>query len=318
VRLLGAKTKILVNTSSTSSTALVLIRHQSPSVKFSVILAVALCLSSLESKALDACSMLSRVEVFAALSPTNGVTESHSTDDTPHLSTCGYESSNGVLLVVIISNDLTAYDNAQRKPPQEKMTETPVQGLGERALLWDSKSGVQVMAAAGQKFVRVALMKQPQTDPAAARKIVIRLVREALTADWGASTARPTPAARVLLRDPAIPIYSVPPAYPPLARQARVQGQVVLTALIGRDGSIENLQMVSGHPMLVPAAMHAVEQWKYKPYLVNSQPVEVEMQVCINFSLSGNSGNNPANPPSDNSPPVSPRQNTPTVTSCSR
>jgi len=82
-------------------------------------------------------------------------------------------------------------------------------------------------------------------------------------------------------------IHRVQPVYPPLARQARIQGTVVLRAIISRDGRIENLQVVSGHPMLVPAAIEAVRQWRYQPYILNDQPVEVETQVTVNFSLSG-------------------------------
>lgn len=77
------------------------------------------------------------------------------------------------------------------------------------------------------------------------------------------------------------------PNYPPLARQARVQGTVLLEATIGKDGSIENLHVISGHPMLVSAAVEAVKQWKYRPYLLNGDPVEVETQVQVNFRLDG-------------------------------
>jgi protein TonB len=77
------------------------------------------------------------------------------------------------------------------------------------------------------------------------------------------------------------------PSYPALARQARIQGTVVLRAVIGKDGSIENLTLVSGHPMLAPAAIEAVKQWKYRPYLLNGEPVEVDTEVLVNFTLSG-------------------------------
>jgi len=82
-------------------------------------------------------------------------------------------------------------------------------------------------------------------------------------------------------------IRKVNPTYPPLARQARIQGTVVLQAQISKDGSIENLQLISGHPMLAPAAIEAVKQWKYKPYLLNGEPVEVDTQVQVNFTLAG-------------------------------
>jgi periplasmic protein TonB len=82
-------------------------------------------------------------------------------------------------------------------------------------------------------------------------------------------------------------VRQVKPVYPPLARQARIQGVVVLQAVISKDGSIEGLHLVSGHPMLAPAAMDAVKQWKYKPYFLNGEPVEVETTINVNFTLAG-------------------------------
>ena len=82
-------------------------------------------------------------------------------------------------------------------------------------------------------------------------------------------------------------IKKVQPNYPPLARQARIQGTVLLQAEISKDGTIENLRLISGHPMLAPAAIEAVKQWRYKPYMLNGEPVAVETQVQVNFTLSG-------------------------------
>ncbi len=81
-------------------------------------------------------------------------------------------------------------------------------------------------------------------------------------------------------------IHKQEPTYPPLARAARVQGEVVLNAIIDANGQIQNLQLVGGHPMLVPAAIAAVKQWRYKPYLLNGQPVEVETTITVIFTLS--------------------------------
>ena len=81
--------------------------------------------------------------------------------------------------------------------------------------------------------------------------------------------------------------HRVQPEYPPLAKAAGIQGMVVLQAVIARDGSIEKLQVVSGHPMLAPAAVKAVQQWRYRPYLLNGDAVEVETQVTVNFMLAG-------------------------------
>jgi protein TonB len=82
-------------------------------------------------------------------------------------------------------------------------------------------------------------------------------------------------------------IKKVQPTYPPLARQARIQGRVLLQAEISKDGTIENLRLINGHPMLAPAAIEAVKQWRYKPYMLNGEPVAVETQVEVNFTLSG-------------------------------
>ncbi|MFY9561546.1 MAG: TonB family protein [Terriglobales bacterium] len=82
-------------------------------------------------------------------------------------------------------------------------------------------------------------------------------------------------------------IYRVQPVYPPLARQVRVQGPVLLRAIISKTGAIENLTAISGHPMLVKAAIDAVRQWRYRPYLLNDEPVEIETEITVNFVLSG-------------------------------
>jgi protein TonB len=80
-------------------------------------------------------------------------------------------------------------------------------------------------------------------------------------------------------------IYRVEPAYPPLAQQARIQGVVVLTALIDKGGNVQSLQLVSGHPLLARAAIDAVKQWRYRPFLLNGQPLEVETTVTVNFHV---------------------------------
>jgi len=81
-------------------------------------------------------------------------------------------------------------------------------------------------------------------------------------------------------------IHRVDPIYPVLAKEARVQGDVVLQAIIDVNGNITNLQLISGHPMLVPSAIAAVKEWRYKPYLLNGNPVEVETTITVIFALS--------------------------------
>jgi periplasmic protein TonB len=78
----------------------------------------------------------------------------------------------------------------------------------------------------------------------------------------------------------------VQPVYPEAARKMRIQGPVVLQAIISKEGRIEHLQVVSGHPFLVKAAAEAVQQWRYRPYVLNGEAVEVETLVTVNFVLS--------------------------------
>ena len=77
----------------------------------------------------------------------------------------------------------------------------------------------------------------------------------------------------------------VEPVYPAIASRAHIQGTVQLRAIISKNGTIENLQLVSGHPLLVQAAMDAVKQWRYRPYVLNGEPLEVETVVNVNFHI---------------------------------
>jgi protein TonB len=78
----------------------------------------------------------------------------------------------------------------------------------------------------------------------------------------------------------------VQPVYPGIAKLARVQGTVVLQAMIARDGTIQSLRAVIGSPLLIQAALDAVRQWRYRPYVLNGAPIEVETQITVNFNLS--------------------------------
>ncbi len=81
-------------------------------------------------------------------------------------------------------------------------------------------------------------------------------------------------------------ITKVNPAYPALAKAARIQGPVRLNATIGADGAVKDLQVISGDPLLVEAATEAVRQWVYKPVLLNGAPAEVQTEITVNFTLS--------------------------------
>jgi periplasmic protein TonB len=80
-------------------------------------------------------------------------------------------------------------------------------------------------------------------------------------------------------------IHRVEPVYPKIARSARIQGAVQLKAIISKNGDVTELEVVSGHPMLIPAALDAVKQWRYRPYLLNGEPVEVETDITVIFNI---------------------------------
>jgi protein TonB len=104
-----------------------------------------------------------------------------------------------------------------------------------------------------------------------------------------AKTPVPTPVKRIRLASrvaEANLIHNVAPQYPTEAGRARIEGTVVLMAVIGTDGSVKDLRVESGLPMLAQAAIDAVKQWRYKPYIVNGEPVEIDSRITINFTLS--------------------------------
>ena len=81
-------------------------------------------------------------------------------------------------------------------------------------------------------------------------------------------------------------IHDVPPQYPAEAGRARIEGTVVLMAVIDKDGTVKDVRVESGLPILAQAAIDAVKQWRYKPYVIDGQPVEVDSRITINFTLS--------------------------------
>ena len=104
-----------------------------------------------------------------------------------------------------------------------------------------------------------------------------------------AKTPEPTPVKRIRVASrvaEANLIRDVAPTYPPEAGRARVEGTVVLMAVIGKDGSVQDVRVESGLPLLAQAAIDAVKQWRYRPYLLNGEPVEIDSRITINFTLS--------------------------------
>ena len=90
---------------------------------------------------------------------------------------------------------------------------------------------------------------------------------------------------RISSIEPGMILRRVEPTYPAAAKLARVQGEVVLQAQIGTDGTVEGLRVVNGHPMLAPAALAAVEQWLFRPYRLNGAPIAVEARITVRFVL---------------------------------
>jgi TonB family protein len=98
-------------------------------------------------------------------------------------------------------------------------------------------------------------------------------------------------------------ISQIQPVYPQEAKDAHIQGTVVLKAVIGKTGNVERLSVVSGPKELMKSAIDAVSQWKYKPYLLNGQPVEVETLINVNYSVDGGSGAGPVPQAGNYTPP---------------
>ena len=115
------------------------------------------------------------------------------------------------------------------------------------------------------------------------------VLRKALENETNTSVVRPKLPSihpvRISHLDQGQLLSQLQPVYPPFAKQAGIQGQVVLTAVINRSGVIESLQVKTGHPLLTRAALDAVKQWRYRPYILNGEPVEVETQVIVSFKL---------------------------------
>lgn len=177
--------------------------------------------------------------------------------------------------------------NRERKPAKPATpppADAPFTATAERAAL----PPLQVEVVAGNRHVSV---------PAKSSAIRLDVGSGATAASSPApATGVQTPGATVSAADrvqlspqaqQSVSV-SVPPDYPLLARQMKVQGVVSLQALIARDGTIQELQIMSGPEILATAAREAVKQWHFKPYLQNGQPVETQARITVNFTISTN------------------------------
>jgi protein TonB len=135
---------------------------------------------------------------------------------------------------------------------------------------------------AGSNAVHVDLERAPaRQDLASVTSNVNQPASRVATPAAERTSVSPDMASTVVMR-------SVQPEYPMLARQMRVQGSVILQALIGRDGMIQDLRVLSGPPILAGAAQEAVRQWHFKPHYVGAQPVETRASITVNFMISTN------------------------------
>ena len=164
--------------------------------------------------------------------------------------------------------------------PAVATSEIPFATTTERAAL----PALEVEVVAGNRHI---------TIPAKSNSIHVD-VDSGQTTESGAPAPAPNPVVNAGDRVELSPqtaqnvTLSVPPNYPMLARQMKVQGAVSLQVLISREGTIQELQILSGPPILATAAREAVKQWHFKPYLLNGQPVETQARVTVNFTISTN------------------------------
>jgi TonB family protein len=177
-----------------------------------------------------------------------------------------------------------ARDHKSAKPAAPAAAVAPFSATTERAAL----PPLQVEVVAGNRHINV---------PAKSNAIHLDVDSGATSSAASAPAANATGDARTVNAGDRVQLspqtaqsvsVSVPPDYPLLARQMKVQGAVSLQALISRDGSIQELQILSGPGILATAAREAVKQWHFKPYLQNGHPVETQARITVNFTISTN------------------------------
>jgi len=159
--------------------------------------------------------------------------------------------------------------------------------LREYADLCNSKPEYEKLKAEADALVQKALDTRREKAEQSARTGTIETTGPGIAAPEPPTESRSTPK-RITVGGGVMESMltsRTPPKYPEDAKQARIEGDVLLTAIIARDGSVQQLDVKSGHPLLASAAVEAVMQWKYQPTLLNGQPVEVVTSIHINFVL---------------------------------
>jgi TonB family protein len=167
-----------------------------------------------------------------------------------------------------------------KKPAKtEETPATPFTATTERAAL----PPLEIQVVAGNRSVNV-----PGKNPAIHVDVGSGASGGSVTAPPGVGSSAAGGGVQITRQAAQNVTVSVPPDYPLLARQMKVQGAVSLQALIARDGTIQELQILSGPEILATAAREAVKQWHFKPYLQNGQPVETQARITVNFTISTN------------------------------
>ncbi|MFY9675630.1 MAG: TonB family protein [Terriglobales bacterium] len=167
----------------------------------------------------------------------------------------------------------------QKRPVRSDAPVVPLTATTERTAL----PPLQVEVVAGNRSVNV-----PAKNAAIHVDVASGATGASVTAPPGIAPGSSHGGVRVSREAAQSVDVSVPPDYPLLARQMKVQGVVSLQALIARDGTIQELQILSGPEILATAAREAVKQWHFKPYLQNGQPVETQARITVNFTISTN------------------------------
>ncbi len=167
---------------------------------------------------------------------------------------------------------------ADDQPARAVITRTVLPPLEVEVIAGDTHRTLRPGSNSVHVELQPGVPPEPAADPASA---VSTDTAANLTSDAAERVQMSVDTSEVVARP-------VKPSYPLLARQMKVQGSVVLQALVGKDGVIQNLRVVSGPPILATAAQDAVRQWHFKPHLQGSEAVETEAKITVNFTISTN------------------------------
>jgi TonB family protein len=187
--------------------------------------------------------------------------------------------------VTSATNSTSVPDAAAGDPPPATITRTVLPPLDVEVVAGDNHQTVRP----GTNSIHVELQPESSTQSPAPSVSETSTSTSPVTTETTANVTS-NAAERVQMSDEAADVVtqSVEPGYPLLARQMKVQGSVVLQVLIGRDGVIQDLHILSGPPILANAAQEAVRQWHFKPHYEGAETVETQARITVNFTISTN------------------------------